>query len=108
MDLNSVVICGRLATPAEVRTFDSGTTLIRLLVTVRSDHPHKRVDVVPVTYWDPPVEMVDSPPDRGQRVWVAGSVRRRYWEATDGRRSRIEVVAEQVHLKDVAELEEVS
>jgi hypothetical protein len=34
-------------------------------------------------------------------------VQRRFWEAPDGRRSRIEVVAEQVQLRDVEELEPV-
>jgi hypothetical protein len=35
-------------------------------------------------------------------------VQRRFWESPDGRRSRLEVVAEQVNLKDVEELEPVS
>jgi hypothetical protein len=33
-------------------------------------------------------------------VWVAGAVQRRFWSGDDGRRSRIEVVAEQVCLRD--------
>jgi hypothetical protein len=39
---------------------------------------------------------------------VCGSVQRRFWEAPDGRRSRLEVVAEQVNVKDVADLEPVA
>jgi hypothetical protein len=35
-------------------------------------------------------------------------VQRRFWESPDGRRSRLEVVAEQVNLKEVEELEPVS
>jgi hypothetical protein len=35
-------------------------------------------------------------------------VQRRFWEAPDGRRSRLEVVAEQVNVKDVADLEPVA
>lgn len=96
MDLNLIVLCGRLATDAELRVFDSGSRLIRFLVTVRADHPRRRVDVVPVTLWDPPDEMVDEPGEKGQRIWICGSVQRRFWESLDGRRSRVEVVAEQV------------
>ena len=33
-------------------------------------------------------------------VWVAGAVQRRFWSGDDGRRSRLEVVAEQVCLRD--------
>jgi single-stranded DNA-binding protein len=104
MDLNLVVLCGRLAVEPELRTFESGTRLIRLLVTVRSDWPKRRVDVVPVTLWDPAEELIDEMPVKGQRIWVCGSAQRRYWEAPDGRRSRLEIVAEQVNVKDVDDL----
>jgi single-stranded DNA-binding protein len=108
MDLNLIVLCGRLAVEPELRVFDSGTRLIRYLVTVRADEPRKRVDVIPVTIWDPSDELWDEEPERGRRVWVCGAVQRRYWESTDGRRSRIEIVAEQVNLKDPEELEPVA
>lgn len=108
LDLNLIVLCGRLATEPEVRVFESGTRLVRLLVTVRVEAPRKRVDVIPVTYWDPPDELVADLPERGRRIWVCGSVQRRFWESTDGRRSRVEVVAEQVNVKDVTDLEPVT
>jgi single-stranded DNA-binding protein len=108
MDLNLVVLCGRIAVEPEYRVFESGTRLIRLLITVRSDEPRRRVDVVPVTMWEPPDDLFETRAIRGQRIWVCGSVQRRFWEAPDGRRSRLEVVAEQVHLKDVDELEPVT
>jgi single-stranded DNA-binding protein len=108
MDLNLIVLCGRLAVDGELRVFDSGARLIRYLVTVRADFPRQRVDVVPVTLWDPPDHLVDNPGLKGERVWVCGSVQRRYWETPDGRRSRVEVVAEQVNFKDVEELEPVA
>lgn len=107
MDLNLIVLCGRLATDPEIRVFDSGTRLVRYLITVRVDHPRKRVDVIPVTLWDPSDELVAEPGEKGDRMWVCGAVQRRYWESPDGRRSRIEVVAEQVTLK-VDELEPVT
>jgi single-strand DNA-binding protein len=96
MDLNLVVLSGRLAAPPEIRQFESGSMLARYLVTVRSDEPRRRVDVVPVTLWDPPEDLIDSEPAVGSRVWVAGTVQRRFWSAEEGRRSRIEIVAEQV------------
>lgn len=98
MDLNLVVLCGRLAAPAEVRTFEGGSRLARYLITVRSEEP-RRVDVVPVTLWDPPDALVDAEPSPGQAVWVAGSVQRRFWSGSEGRRSRLEVVADQVCLR---------
>ena len=81
MDLNLVVLCGRLAVEPELKSFGSGARLLRLLVTIRSDWPRRRVDVVPVTLWDPPDELVDELPVKGQRIWVCGSAQRRFWEA---------------------------
>ena len=108
MDLNLIVLCGRLSVDPEFRVFDSGARLIRYLVTVRAEAPRKRVDVVPVTLWDPPDDLVDAPGVKGERVWVCGSVQRRFWESPDGRRSRVEVVAEQVTLNEAEELAPVA
>lgn len=108
MDLNLIVLCGRLAVDPEFRVFDSGTRLIRYLVTVRAEASRKRVDVVPVTLWDPPDDLADEPGEKGDRVWICGSVQRRFWESPDGRRSRVEVVAEQVTLKEADELAPVA
>jgi single-strand DNA-binding protein len=107
MDLNLIVLAGKLAAPPELRTFDSGTRLVRFLVTTRSEEPGRRVDVVPVTLWDPDdtmvaqVERLDAAP--GRRLWVAGAVQRRFWEAPEGRRSRLEVVAHQVDIRPAEE-----
>jgi single-stranded DNA-binding protein len=87
LDMNLVVLCGHLAADPETRQLDGGSRLVRYLVTVRVDHPRRRVDVVPVAYWDPPDDIWDDPGSRDIRVWVVGAVQRRFWEAPDGRRS---------------------
>jgi single-strand DNA-binding protein len=94
MDLNIVALSGRLAAPPELRVFPSGLRLVRYLVAVRSDQPRHRVDVLPVTQWDPSSDTTE--PAVGDRVWVAGTIQRRFWSNPDGRRSRLEVIAEQV------------
>jgi single-stranded DNA-binding protein len=96
MDLNLVVLTGTLATAPELREFESGARLLRLLVTVRQDEPRKRVDVVPVTLWDPPADLVSENLERGRRVMVVGAAQRRFWEAKEGRKNRVEIVAEHV------------
>ena len=95
MDMNLVVLAGSISAPPEHRVFESGAKLLRLLITVRADEPRRRVDVVPVTLWDPPAELDQA--SLGRRVWVAGSVQRRFW--SEGRKSRLEVVAQQVTLR---------
>lgn len=106
MDINLVVMAGTLAATPELREFDSGARLLRLLVTVRSSEPRKRVDVIPVTLWDPPAELLAQDPARGRRVWVCGGAQRRFWEAKEGRRNRVEVVADHVELRPGIETDE--
>ncbi|MGH8875535.1 MAG: single-stranded DNA-binding protein [Acidimicrobiia bacterium] len=99
MDLNLVVLSGTLASSPELRVFDSGSCLIRYLVSVRAEEPRRRVDVVPVTLWDPPETLLNGEAVPGRRIWVAGAVQRRFWDAPEGRRSRLEIVAEQVEVR---------
>lgn len=97
MDIDLVVVCGRVAAEPEQRTFDSGSKMMRLLVTVRSEEPVRRIDVIPVTVWDPAEDLWDRPPTVGDRVWISGAVQRRFWDDTSGRRSRLDVVAHHVN-----------
>ena len=104
MDFNLVVLAGRLAAPPEIREFDSGSRLVRYLMTVRSERP-QRVDVIPVTLWDPEDDLLDEDPAPGRRLVAVGAVQRRFWSGTEGRRSRIEVVARLVDVRPVEEAE---
>lgn len=100
MDINLAVLAGRLAAPAEHRIFESGAEYLRLLVTIRTAEPRQRVDVIPVTLWDPSPELVAECRAAGRRVWVAGAVQRRFWAGEEGRRSRLELIARHVELRD--------
>jgi single-strand DNA-binding protein len=96
VDVNLVVLKGRLAADAEHRTYESGAKALRLLVTIRLSEPRQRIDVIPVTMWDPSRDLVRKPPVRGDHVWLTGNVQRRFWEAPEGRRSRVEVIAHEI------------
>ena len=102
MDMNMVVLSGKLAGPPELREFESGSRLLRVLVTVRSSSPRRRVDVVPVTLWDPALDHPVLDTAVGERLWVVGSVQRRFWSAAQERRSRLEVVALHIELGNEA------
>jgi single-stranded DNA-binding protein len=99
-NLNLIVLGGCLAAPPELRTLDSGSRWLRYLLTVRSASPASRVDVIPVGVWEPNEDLVEHPPDVGTRVWVAGSVQRRFWSAADRRRSRLEVIAHHIEVAE--------
>ena len=109
MDLNVCVIAGRLAAEPEIKTFGSGATLVKILVTVRSEEPRRRIDVLPVVMWEPTDEQMAVIEDleRGGGVWVAGSTQRRFWSAEAGRTSRVEIVAHEIQKQPVRNKEDV-
>ena len=94
-DGNEAILVGRLATAPEHRTFGSGASLARLLVTVRLTAP-SRTDVIPVTVWEPGVGLTTA--TRGTPVKVEGQMHRRFWTDAEGRHSRVELVAHTVEL----------
>jgi single-stranded DNA-binding protein len=104
MDVNLFVVAGKVAAPPEIREYDSGSTMVRVLVTTRTDTPRRRVDVVPIVRWmDDDRDRVDRLRDLrvGQHVWVTGSIQRRFWQSQDGRSSRLEVVAAHIETRDI-------
>jgi single-stranded DNA-binding protein len=97
MDLNLVVLSGTLAVTPELHRFDSGKRRLDYLVTVRTMTDGRiRTHTINVKYWDPPARLARKKLIRGDRVWIAGTVQRRFWSSFDGKRSRLEIVASQV------------
>ena len=97
MDLNLVVLSGTLAVEPELHRFDSGKRRLDYLVTVRTMiGGRNRTDTIKVKFWDPPARLVRKKLIRGDRLWIAGTVQRRFWSTLDGKRSQLEIVASQV------------
>lgn len=104
MDMNIVVLFGKLAAPPELRTFESGSRFVRSLITVRSAAPRRRVDVVPVILWDPSGDdpLLSAP--AGTNVFAVCSVQRRFWTVGDTRQSRLEIVARHIEVEEASEI----
>ncbi len=97
--MNVVVLSGRLAAQPDIRRLESGARLGRYLLTVRSGGHEARIDVLPVTLWDPPRAVAEEAPPPGTKVWITGSVQRRFRSGAEGRRSSIEVVAKHLEFR---------
>ena len=76
MDVNVVVLTGRLSAPPQISRND--TTVVRLLIAAKSDAPTKRLDLLPVVWWNPKLDELGRIPPVGSRVTVTGSIQRRY------------------------------
>jgi hypothetical protein len=91
-DLNVVELVGRVATAPDVILDAPGARRLRVLVTTRSNHPRKRIDVIPVVFWDPCDDLVDGRLVSGTRVEVRGCLQRHVSETPEWSRSRLGVV----------------
>ena len=101
IDLNLVVLCGRLVTVPDSRTGGNGPDQLRLLIAVRGLDPRRRVDVVPVNLVDPPAALEPEVLIPGTRVWVSGSLRRTFGDdSVPSTRSRLEVHGSRIYLID--------
>jgi single-stranded DNA-binding protein len=105
MDLNLVVLCGRIAVLPEHRQFDSGASQLRVLLTVRTDAPNPRVELIPVIVWNPPEDLLAARFEIGARMWVSGMLQRRFRDSdNDTRRgSALDVVAHKTLVGAAAE-----
>lgn len=108
-DVNAVRLRGKVSGEPERRVLPSGDEIVALRLVVRR-HRTTTVDVVDVSVGPGPGAGARPGPDQvgrrtlaaaarlapGDRVEVAGQLRRRWWDAAGARRSRIEVRASAV------------
>ena len=103
MSINCVVISGNLTRDPELRTSSGGTPILNMGVAVNDrrknprtgeweDHPN----FVDVTMFGARAEAVSRYLSKGSKVAVSGRLRYSSWERDGQRRSKLEVVAEDI------------
>jgi single-strand DNA-binding protein len=93
---NEVLLCGRVAAPAEERELPSGDTIMTARVIVDRDRDAssrsgQRVDTIDCVAWTPRVKRSLRQWEAGQQVQVEGAIRRRFFRGDTGPVSRVEV-----------------
>ncbi len=88
--MNVVVLQGVLSSAPVARTLASGSVVVSLEL---STVVEGATASVPVSWFDPPAEVVWGP---GAELVVAGTVRRRFFRSGGATQSRTEVVATEV------------
>jgi single-strand DNA-binding protein len=93
---NEVLLCGRVAAPAEQRELPSGDTIVTARVIVDRDsaargRSSQRVDTIDCVAWGSRVQRSLMRWQAGQLVQVEGAIRRRFFRGQTGPVSRVEV-----------------
>jgi len=104
MDLNKVMLIGRLTKDPELRTTPSGVNVCTLSVATNSSYfdknTNKKIDNTEfhtVVLWRKLAEIANQYLSKGRQVYIEGKLQTRSWDAQDGtKKYRTEVVGDEM------------
>jgi single-strand DNA-binding protein len=105
LDMNTVVLIGRLTRDPELRYVPSGQPVASFTLAVDRTFPTERgkntADFIPVVAWRKSAELISAHLSKGRLVAVEGRLQIRFYQAQDGRKLRAaEVVANRIQFLD--------
>lgn len=107
MDLNKVMIIGRLTHDPEMKTIPSGQTVTtfsvatNLIWTDQSGQKQKKVEYHNVVAWRKLAEIAGQFLKKGGKVYIEGRLQTRSWEDQTGqKKSRTEIIANNMIMLD--------
>jgi single-strand DNA-binding protein len=108
MDLNKVMIIGRLTRDPELRTTPNGASVCQLGLATNFVYTNQatgqkveQVEYHNVVLWRKLAEIANQYLKKGRRVYIEGRLATRSWDGKDGqKRSRTEIVADNMIMLD--------
>ena len=108
MDLNKVMIIGRLTRDPELRSTPNGASVCQIGLATnyvytnqQSGQKVEQVEYHSVVLWRKLGEIANQYLRKGQRVYIEGRLQTRSWDAQDGsKRSKTEIVADNMIMLD--------
>lgn len=101
LNLNKVILGGRLTADPELKTTPSGVSVTNFTIAVDRKGKDAPTDFLDCVAWRQTAEFITKYFSKGNAIGICGSLQKRYWEAKDGeRRSATEVVADEAFFVD--------
>lgn len=104
--MNTVILTGRLAGDAEIRTFESGKMKASFTLAVNREYNKEETDFLPCVIWGNLAKTVSEYCGKGSLVAVRGSLERRMYEKDGEKRYIYEVNAQKVDFLETKKKEE--
>lgn len=105
MDINRVVLVGRITQKPEVRTTSGGISVCQFSIALnrrrrnQQDEYKDEVSFINCVAWRRTAEVLGQYADKGKQVGIDGRLQQNRWQDRDGNnRSRVEVVVENLQL----------
>ena len=107
LNLNKVVLAGRLTTDPELRQTPSGVSVVRVNLAINrrrrnsDQNEQQQTDFITIVAWRQTAEFISKYFSKGRMVGISGSIQTRSYDREDGQRVYItEVVADEVSFVD--------
>ncbi len=101
LNLNKVIIGGRLSTFPEQRQTPQGTPVCTFSIAVNRKGKDGQADFFNVTAWRQTAEIVSKYFKKGSSIALVGSIQTRTWTDSQGnKRNAFEIVADEVYFVD--------
>lgn len=98
--INQVILMGRLTRDPELRTTTTGKSVSNFSLAVDKAGQDAGTDFFDVVAWERLAELVQQYLTKGRRCLVQGRLSQRQWEQDGQKRSRIEIMANDVTFLD--------
>ncbi|HCH34436.1 MAG: single-strand binding protein [Candidatus Saccharibacteria bacterium GW2011_GWC2_48_9] len=98
--INQVILMGRLTRDPEMRTTPNGKNVTSFSLAVDRPGSDDSADFFDITAWEKTGELVNQYLSKGRRCLVQGRLSFRSWEQDGQKRSKVEVIANDVTFLD--------
>ena len=107
LNLNKVVLCGRLTATPELKQTTNGISVVSFTLAVNrrystdGDPARQKADFISVIAWRQTAEFITKYFDKGNAICITGSIQTRTWEDDMGKkRYATDVVADEAYFVD--------
>ena len=100
-NFNKVIIGGRLTQDVELKTTQSGISVVSFSVAVNRKGAERKTDFIDVTAWRNTAEFISKYFSKGSSICIVGTLQKREWTDNNGNKRYVtEVVAEEATFVD--------
>lgn len=94
--MNTVAILGRTTSQIELRTTQSGKSIVRFTLAVARRFDKEKTDFIDVLAWNKTAELLSKYVQKGQQIAIQGSIQTGIYEKDGIKRKTFEIVADNV------------
>lgn len=102
LNLNKVILGGRLSTAPELKYTPQGTAVTSFSIAVNRRLEKDKADFINCVAWRKTAEFICNYFKKGSSICIVGNIQTRSWDDKNGKRYATEVIADEAYFADSA------